>query len=158
MKGLLEAVKIWLPYAEHRLCTRHIYANFKKRWSGLHYRRLFWSAAATTTRIVFEQRMEEIRQLDQEAFNYLMEKVPATWCRAFFGTNNSCAAFENGVSESFNSRILNARGKPIITMLEDIRIYIMQRIWNMSMLASECQDTICPSIRKEIESLKKRQR
>ncbi|GKA58658.1 zinc finger, PMZ-type containing protein [Tanacetum coccineum] len=30
-KGLLDAIAYWLPYAEHRKCTRHIYANFKKR-------------------------------------------------------------------------------------------------------------------------------
>ncbi|GKB63115.1 zinc finger BED domain-containing protein RICESLEEPER 2-like protein [Tanacetum coccineum] len=30
-KGLIEAVKIWLSDAKHRECTRHIYANFKKK-------------------------------------------------------------------------------------------------------------------------------
>ncbi|GKF91976.1 hypothetical protein Tco_0275677, partial [Tanacetum coccineum] len=28
--------------------TRHIYANFKKKWSGLQYKRLFWKAAASS--------------------------------------------------------------------------------------------------------------
>nr|GEU37733.1 multidrug resistance-associated protein 5 [Tanacetum cinerariifolium] len=32
-KGLIEAVGSGLPEAEHRQCTRHIYANFKKKWS-----------------------------------------------------------------------------------------------------------------------------
>ncbi|GKA49751.1 calcium/proton exchanger, partial [Tanacetum coccineum] len=121
-KGLLEAVRVWLPRAQHRQCTRHIYANFKRKWTGTHYRRLFWAAAATTIRMVYQQNMEEIRQLDQEAYNYLIGRDPSTWSRAFFGTNNCSASFENGISESFNSRILVARGKPIITMLEDIRL------------------------------------
>ncbi|GJU81473.1 hypothetical protein Tco_1283838 [Tanacetum coccineum] len=30
-KGLLEAVVDWLPHAEHRKCTRHVYANFKRK-------------------------------------------------------------------------------------------------------------------------------
>ncbi|GJW09798.1 hypothetical protein Tco_1575625 [Tanacetum coccineum] len=61
--------------------------------------RLFWSAVATTIRMVFEKKMEDIRQLDQEAFNYLMEKDLASWCRAFFGTNNFFASFENDIFE-----------------------------------------------------------
>ncbi|GJT15983.1 calcium/proton exchanger [Tanacetum coccineum] len=40
-KGLIDAVNDWLPEAEHRKCTRHIYANFKKKYSGLQYQRLF---------------------------------------------------------------------------------------------------------------------
>ncbi|GKD75108.1 hypothetical protein Tco_1333390, partial [Tanacetum coccineum] len=116
------------------------------------------AAAATTIRMVYDQNMEEIRQLDQEAYNYLIGRDPSTWSRAFFRTNNYSASFENDISESFNSRILVARGKPIITMLEDIRLYIMQRTWAMSKVASECQDNICPSIRKQLEALKEKQR
>nr|GEX08146.1 reverse transcriptase domain-containing protein [Tanacetum cinerariifolium] len=33
-KGLLEAVADWLPYAEHIKCTRHVYANFKRKFGG----------------------------------------------------------------------------------------------------------------------------
>ncbi|GKA52061.1 60S ribosomal protein L34 [Tanacetum coccineum] len=32
-KGLMEVVRTMLPYAEHRQCARHIYANFKKKWN-----------------------------------------------------------------------------------------------------------------------------
>nr|GEV00017.1 uncharacterized protein [Tanacetum cinerariifolium] len=56
-KGLLEAVKIWLPDAEHIQCTRHIYANFKKKWSVLQFKRLFWKAAASSMN---EQFLEEM--------------------------------------------------------------------------------------------------
>ncbi|GJX91548.1 chloramphenicol acetyltransferase-like domain-containing protein [Tanacetum coccineum] len=35
-KGLHEAVRDWMPNAEHRKCTRHIYANSKEvQWSQL---------------------------------------------------------------------------------------------------------------------------
>lgn len=36
-KGLLEAVKEVLPEAKHRQCASHIYANFKKRFTGAHF-------------------------------------------------------------------------------------------------------------------------
>ncbi|GKB06126.1 pentatricopeptide repeat-containing protein [Tanacetum coccineum] len=34
-KGLLDAVSDWFPNAEHRKCTRHVFANFKKKFSGM---------------------------------------------------------------------------------------------------------------------------
>ncbi|GJU33143.1 hypothetical protein Tco_1176732 [Tanacetum coccineum] len=67
-KGLIEAVKTWLPQAEHRHCTRHLYANFKKKWTGLHYKRLFWGAATSTIEQDFTSKMREIRALDEGAY------------------------------------------------------------------------------------------
>ncbi|GJW73748.1 hypothetical protein Tco_0133118 [Tanacetum coccineum] len=157
-KGLEEAVKTWLPQAEHRHCTRHLYANFKKKWSGVHYKRMFWAAASSTVEQEFLSKMEDIRRFDPEAHAYLMKREPASWCKAFFQPAVKCVAFENGISESFNGKIVTARGKPIITMLEDIRVYVMQRHWTISKKASELEDTICPSIRKKIEILKKKMR
>ncbi|PWA76667.1 hypothetical protein CTI12_AA232350 [Artemisia annua] len=69
-----------------------------------------------------------------------------------------CDAVENGLSESFNSHIKNARRKPIIGMLEDIRSYVMTRNYT---LMKECQDwtsDICPNIIKVLELHKKIQR
>ncbi|GJU62779.1 retrovirus-related pol polyprotein from transposon TNT 1-94 [Tanacetum coccineum] len=40
-KGLLDAVHEFLPQAEHRKCTRHIFANFKKKFSGVQLQSLF---------------------------------------------------------------------------------------------------------------------
>nr|GEX21653.1 agenet-like domain-containing protein [Tanacetum cinerariifolium]GEX88917.1 agenet-like domain-containing protein [Tanacetum cinerariifolium] len=70
----------------------------------------------------------------------------------------SCAAFENGISESFNRAILIPRHKPIITMLEEIRLYIMQRLAAMNKVAFSLEDRITPNIRKRLEILKEKQR
>ncbi|GJV98272.1 transposase, MuDR, plant [Tanacetum coccineum] len=115
-------VRDLLPHDEHRMCARHIYANFKKKWNGLHYKTLFWGAAYSTL---------EVR---------------------------SCVAFENGISESYHNAILFARDKPIITMLEDIRIYLMQRMVAMNEKATTLADPICPSITKELDKMKYKQR
>nr|GEX54920.1 hypothetical protein [Tanacetum cinerariifolium] len=102
-KVLIEAVRTWLPQAEHRHFTRHIYANFKRRWSGLIYKRLFWGAAASTIEQDFTRYMEQIRQLDPEAYRYLMEREPERWSKAYFQTGRSCASFKNEISKSFTS-------------------------------------------------------
>ncbi|GKC92340.1 hypothetical protein Tco_1157782, partial [Tanacetum coccineum] len=113
-----------------------------------------WSAAACTIKEHFLQIMEQIKMLDEAAHKWLVERDPNSWSRAFFEMDRDTAAFENGISESFNSRILNARGKPLITMLEDIRIYLMQRVYYMNKQAMMLEDTITPSIRRQLENLK----
>ncbi|GJS05332.1 hypothetical protein Tco_0321840 [Tanacetum coccineum] len=107
-KGLIEVVVSWFPNAEHRQCTRHIYANFKRKLSGLQYKRLFWIAVATSVEQVFMQKIKEIKLLDVAAFNLLVERNPNSWSRTYFEMDRCTTAFENGILESFNSRILGA--------------------------------------------------
>nr|GEY72869.1 hypothetical protein [Tanacetum cinerariifolium] len=104
----------------------------KMKW--LQFKRLFWKAAVSSMN---EQFLE---------------------VKAYFEVDRSCAAFENGISESFNLKILFARGKPIITMLEDIRVYIMQRVWFLNKTAMELNDSITPFARRYLEFMKIRQR
>ncbi|GJY90158.1 hypothetical protein Tco_0505354 [Tanacetum coccineum] len=77
-KGLIDAVIDWLLEAEHRKCTRHIYANFKKKYSGL-------TIIETIVGLAI----------------LLEHKNPNSWSRAFFEMDMRCAAFENGISEKF---------------------------------------------------------
>ncbi|GKB37965.1 calcium/proton exchanger [Tanacetum coccineum] len=68
------------------------------------------------------------------------------------------ATFKNEISECFDSRILGARGKPIITMSEDIMVYLIQRMWCMNKLAFDNKDSITPSVIRQMEFNKKIQR
>ncbi|GJR75240.1 hypothetical protein Tco_0087605 [Tanacetum coccineum] len=106
----------------------------------------------------FQQIMDQIKLLDANAYDYLIQTNPNSWSKAFFEMDKRCAAFENGISESFNRAILGPRQKPIITMLEEIRLYIMQRIVSMNKFAFSLEDRITPSIRKRLELLKEKQR
>ncbi|KAD5960286.1 hypothetical protein E3N88_11758 [Mikania micrantha] len=144
-KGIIEAVKDVFPYAEHRQCTRHIYANFKKKFCGLQFKNLFWTAANSTTKEQFEEIMKDLKTISEGAYAHLMERNPITWSRAFCEVGRACDAFENGMSESFNSRIRVARRKPIITMLEEIRTFVMNRIFLMAKKAENLEHEVIPS-------------
>lgn len=48
-KGLVAAVKNILPDAEHRLCARYVYANWKKIHFGADFEDLFWVLQMLTT-------------------------------------------------------------------------------------------------------------
>jgi len=53
--------------------------------------------------------------------------------------------------EGFNSAIVHTRSKPIISMLEDIRVYIMKRwAYNRTKLKSR-QGSICPKVKNRLD-------
>ncbi|KAL4568723.1 hypothetical protein LXL04_024338 [Taraxacum kok-saghyz] len=135
--GLLEAVKDSLPNVEHRQCARHIYANFKKAYTGLDYKKLFWASAMSCKEGDFKRSMAELKKLSHGAYDYVMSKQPRSWCRENFD------AVENGISECFNSIIIDAWKKTLITMSEDIRIYVMDRIQNMTKKSIKWKTNVC---------------
>ncbi|GKB68322.1 splicing factor [Tanacetum coccineum] len=155
-KGLLEGVNELLPNAEHRKCTRHLFANYKKKFSGVQFQCLFWNATSTTDEQLYYSKMEELKIISPKAYQYLCDGNPNSWCRAFFRQESKCLNFENGICKSFNRAILVQRTKPIITMLEDIRLYVMQRLVAMNRVARTWEHSITPSIRKRVEVLKEK--
>ena len=158
MQGLLEAVKERCPDVEHRLCSRHLLANFHNKFKGECYIKPFWKAVKATTPQQFEAAMEQIKGFDERAHKYLVDRDPNCWSRAFFKTGMDCAAVENGVSESFNAAILDARRKPLITMLEDIRVWVMERLYLQLQKGRSWDLMICPAIRRKLEDMKMLQR
>ncbi|KAJ9543410.1 hypothetical protein OSB04_023117 [Centaurea solstitialis] len=157
-KGLLEAVKDVMPNAEHRQCARHIYENFRKNFSGVEFRNMFWRASKASYPLLFQKVMSDLRGANPSAHKYLTERDPKTWSRAFFVLHRGCDSVENGFSECFNSMILKFRDKPIITMLEAIRVLMMERLHKMRRICDSWVDDICPAYRKKLELAKLQQR
>ena len=63
------------------------------------------------------------------AVEELLERWPISgWCAAYFNDVVKCHVIDNNICETFNGAILEARSKPIITMLKEIRRYVIQRI------------------------------
>lgn len=60
----------------------------------------------------------------------------------------------NNPSESFNSMILEARDKPIIAMLEWIRVRLMTRMYNKRIGIEKFTSNISPNIVQKFEQLK----
>ncbi|CAI9271151.1 unnamed protein product [Lactuca saligna] len=83
-----KAVKELLPYIEHRQCARHICQNLQNRFTSAIYHTLFWRASKATTEHAFKVVIKKIETLNPDAHQYLMEKDPKTWSRAFFQTGN----------------------------------------------------------------------
>ncbi|KAL0322201.1 UNVERIFIED_CONTAM: hypothetical protein Scaly_2516500 [Sesamum calycinum] len=76
-KGLVGALQELFPNAEHRFCVRHLHSNFKTfGFRGLAFKNGLWKAARATTINQFNQRMQELKDLDEGFFAWFSDKPP----------------------------------------------------------------------------------
>ncbi|CAI9284412.1 unnamed protein product [Lactuca saligna] len=92
------------------------------------------------------------KRLSLEAHKYLMKEEPKTWSIAFYKVGRACVVVKNGISESFNAVIVEARRKLIIIMLEELRLYIMERMFNLK--HKKWTKDVSPAIRQLLNGLK----
>ncbi|GJV02778.1 pentatricopeptide repeat-containing protein [Tanacetum coccineum] len=138
--GLIEAVKEVMPYAEHRQCARHIYEGFRKLYSGVEFRRLFWAASKASYPRLFNKIMSKIKTANPNAYEYLLKKDPKS-C--------SCYPFPTPWVTSYR-----VRNKPLITMLEAMRVIVLERMNTMRRVYDTWTEDICPNIQKRLELTK----
>ncbi|KAI8546654.1 hypothetical protein RHMOL_Rhmol07G0136600 [Rhododendron molle] len=153
-KGLIDSVSTLFPNASHRFCVRHMYNNFKGEFKGLVVKEILWKAARATTVPHFIKAMEEMKAVDPRACNWLCERPPVHWSRSHFDTFPKCDILLNNLCESYNSAILPAREQPIISMLERIRLILMETIHKRRDAMMRSKHPICPKIVKRIEKTK----
>ncbi|KAL4282620.1 hypothetical protein GQ457_16G009370 [Hibiscus cannabinus] len=127
-KGLVDVVDHIFPNANVRNCVRHIYNNFKELHKGKALKDGVWKAARATYVREFEEAMEQLKALSVPAYNWLQKLNPAQWSKSHFDTRTKCDMLLNNICESFNKSILEARDKPILTMMEVIRTKLMKKI------------------------------
>ncbi|KAG5572231.1 hypothetical protein H5410_061997 [Solanum commersonii] len=88
----------------------------------------FWKCSKASFEVKFREKVHAMSQLGKkEIIEDLLHYDPKNWSRAFFQTHSKCDVVENNLCETFNSWILAARHKSIITMLEVIRHKMMNR-------------------------------
>ncbi|KAL4564998.1 hypothetical protein LXL04_029079 [Taraxacum kok-saghyz] len=127
----------------------------KSGYNGEEYKFIFWAAASCTVEPEFMEVMDRLKAIDVKAYEYLMARNPNSWCRAYFSQHRACEAFENGISESFNAMIMDARKRPLLTMLEMIRLSVMERVATMHKVQERWDGPICPAIIKKLENFGK---
>ncbi|KAI5343965.1 hypothetical protein L3X38_011841 [Prunus dulcis] len=69
-KGLIPAIAHVLPTAEHKMCVRHLYNNFRITHLSLTLKHMLWAAARATTIPWWEVEMEKMTW-----------KLGNGWCR-----------------------------------------------------------------------------
>ena len=62
------------------MCARHVYANLRKTYKGMQFRKLFWAITKSTTQVGFEKLMKD---LDSCAWDFLLKKTLNSGVDAF---------------------------------------------------------------------------
>ncbi|XP_017632494.1 uncharacterized protein LOC108474980 [Gossypium arboreum] len=151
-KGLLEAICMLFLNAETRHCVRHLHSNFKNAgFRTKELKDLLWKVARASTTREFDDAMDELRKTNHHAYDWLKKKNPTHWSRSHFSIRSHFDMLVNNLSESFNKMILEARGKPILTMMETVRTKIMLLIVKKKEEADKWKGTLCPKIKKKLD-------
>ncbi|PWA36363.1 hypothetical protein CTI12_AA600710 [Artemisia annua] len=74
-----------------------------------------------------KKRLDEIDNIQDGAKQTLENRAIQQWCRAYFKTHSKCDSIDNNSTEAWNFVLIAARSKPIISMNEDLREYLMER-------------------------------
>ncbi|KAF7802177.1 Sporozoite surface protein 2 [Senna tora] len=123
--GLLSALEELLPRVNHRFCVRHMYNYSRKKFPSIHLKNLMWKAAKATFPQEWERAMLEIQKVNESAYQHLKQIPPRFWTKLAFRPGLKSDQLLNNMCETFNAIILKAREKPIVTMLDDIKVYLM---------------------------------
>ncbi|XP_070665134.1 uncharacterized protein [Malus domestica] len=126
--GLIPAFQKVLPNSHHRFCVRHLYTNFRNLFKWKTLKDALWSVVKTTAVPHFKKVMEDMKKLDEKAYNWLMKKLAHHWSKSHFETYPKCDMLLNNLCESFNDVILVPRQKLIVIMLLLIHTLLMKRI------------------------------
>ncbi|XP_019196663.1 PREDICTED: uncharacterized protein LOC109190596 [Ipomoea nil] len=154
-KGLIPAVEELFPVMEHRFCVRHMHANFQKDGFTGHVLKLkFWAVCKATTEPEYKRQMDELKELNDKAAEWLAARDAKHYCRAYFSTFPKSDMLLNNLCEAWNSTILNFRDKPILTMCEKLRIYLMTMMQKNRERMKSHPMKICPKICKLMEEEK----
>ena len=108
LQGLIPAVQQVFPKAEHRFCVsvRHLYQNFRVHFKGEILKNQLWACAKSSSIRSWNMNMEKMKELNQDAYEWLEKIPPNTWVRAFFSTFPKCDILLNNSCEVFNKYIL----------------------------------------------------
>ncbi|XP_055961885.1 uncharacterized protein LOC126683489 [Mercurialis annua] len=150
-KGLKNAIRKVVSYAEHRNCARHIYANWKKKHKDPELKRLFWKAVNCTNLAEFESVLDMIKAEKTSAYDDFMKQLENIFCKAFVRPHSKCDAITSNLVETFNGYISKSRQLQAINMLEDIQSSLMERMSLKSELMDNHFEAICPLVRQRID-------
>ncbi|GJR36166.1 hypothetical protein Tco_1211850 [Tanacetum coccineum] len=137
-KGIIPTIKTVFPSVEHRFCLGYIHENMKQGWCGQAYKDLLWRSASDTSVKEFEKCMLEV------TYEFRDKQ-----CRA------KSDILLNNICEVFNGKIVGGRDKPMITLLEYIREYFMNRIVNVQSVIDKCTGPLTSIATRIMESIKK---
>ncbi|CAK8576715.1 unnamed protein product [Lathyrus sativus] len=66
-KGLILAILETNQHVEHRLCVKHLYGNWRKKYLGIFMKEALWRTTKATTILAWERVMNHMKELNVNA-------------------------------------------------------------------------------------------
>ncbi|XP_020975322.1 uncharacterized protein LOC110270394 [Arachis ipaensis] len=99
----------------------------------------------------WERRMNQLKEINRDCYDKLFALDPKLWTKSHFTFLAKSDMLMNNISEVFNGRILEARDKPILTMFEWIRCYLMTRFAEKKKKAERYEGSALPKPKKRLD-------
>ncbi|XP_072069760.1 uncharacterized protein [Arachis hypogaea] len=99
--------------------------------------------------------MEKIKRLNEDAWAYLEKWPMDAWTRSLFIYKLKLDSICNNACEVFNAKIKDARAKPIITLLEEVRMFVMRTIAKNKVKLQNHTGKLTPVIKSRLEKVRK---
>ncbi|XP_076918286.1 uncharacterized protein LOC143578681 [Bidens hawaiensis] len=154
-KGLIQAVERVFPCTEHRYCLRYITENMKKIFKGKIYKDSIRKLATCTTAVHYEREMHILKRLNKRAHLWVSKIPPSHWSKSHFTGRALSNVLINKMCEVFHSKLVDGRDKPIITLLEYMREYLMRKIVNVLKVIDKSLGLLTPYATNIMESVNK---
>ncbi|XP_044506443.1 uncharacterized protein LOC123226047 [Mangifera indica] len=149
-KGIIHALQTQWPNAKSRFCARHVYANFRKTFPGVHLRNLFWAISRASNKVDFHEALNKMKAVDETAYKWVIDNEPDQWSRFGFDTEAKSDHITNNMSETFNSWLGEGRELPILSLLELYRRRIMKRLYSRLKAGTEWVTPLPPLVVKKL--------
>ncbi|XP_062173746.1 uncharacterized protein LOC133879231 [Alnus glutinosa] len=100
-KGLMLAFEEVIPNVDHRICVRDLYANFRdiRGHQGMALKEKLWAATSTYIEGDFMSVMDELKNMNSDASEYLHKIDPSAWSRAWFTEDIKSDLLQNNISD-----------------------------------------------------------
>ncbi|KAJ0033968.1 hypothetical protein Pint_26262 [Pistacia integerrima] len=152
-KGLVHALQTCWPNASVKHCARHVYANFRKKFSGLRLRNLFWAVSRAANIIDFQQAMEKVKAVNRESHRWMIENDVRSWSRHAFDLDSKSDHVTNNMCEVFNSWLGENRELLILSLLEHYRRRVMVQMQARAKASNDWVTTVPPVVHRKINGL-----
>ncbi|KAL4284779.1 hypothetical protein GQ457_16G007700 [Hibiscus cannabinus] len=120
--GLLSAIEILgsrfrSPNVEHRFCLRHVASNYHGRYKKDSERKLILRMGYELLPNKFEDMLEELKEKNNEGYNYIMGIPKEKWTNAYDG-GFRYGHMTTNLAEAINSSLKGIRNLPITAIVK----------------------------------------
>ena len=120
-KGLVPVLENVIQSASHYYCCRHLAGSIKSTYKEPAVVMKFWCAAKAYRACEYEVFMEDIRVVNQDAYNYIHGFGQQHWANAFVKGRRYDMLISNAAACT-NSMLKDTRALLIVKQVEEIEL------------------------------------